>query len=77
MNILNCIIVFFIILGVLFIISGHKENFDIINIETSLSTSDVSNNPSFLLNKSIKAKKKDCRPIYNCRRVGFFCSLIG
>ena len=75
MNILNLLVGIFVILGVLFIISGHKENFDIMNIETSLSTRDVSNS-NFMLEK-ICVNKEDCRPGFDCRRVGFYCSKIG
>ena len=76
MNILNLLIGIFVILGVLFIISGHKENFDIMNIETSLSTRDVSNS-NFMLEKKICVNKEDCNPGFDCRRVGFYCSKIG
>ena len=76
MNILNLLVGIFVILGVLFIISGHKENFDIMNIETSLSTRDVSNS-NFMLEKKICVNKEDCRPGFDCRRVGFYCSKIG
>ena len=46
------------------------------NIETSLSTRDVSNS-NFMLEKKICVNKEDCNPGFDCRRVGFYCSKIG
>lgn len=76
MNILNIIISIGMILGVFFIISGHKENFTIMNVETKLSPSKISNPPNFKLEKNIYKPKKDCNPGFECRRVGFYCSNI-
>jgi len=76
MNLLNIIISIGMILGVLLIISGHKEKFTIMNMETKLSPSKITNPPNFKLEKKIYKPKKDCNPEFDCRRVGFYCSNI-
>ena len=77
MNILNILIGIGMILGVFFIISGYKEDFTVMNLETKLNPQKIENPPNFKLKKDINKTKKDCNPGFDCRRVGFYCSLIG
>lgn len=77
MNILNILISVGMILGVFFVISGYKEDFTVMNLETTLNPQKIENPPNFKLNKDICKPKKDCNPGFDCRRVGFYCSLIG
>ena len=77
MNILNIIISVGIIVGVFFVISGYKENFAVMNLETKLNPRKIENPPNFMVNKEKCKTKKDCNPGFNCRRVGFYCSVIG
>ena len=77
MNILNILIGIGMILGVFFVISGYKEDFTVMNLETKLNPKKIENPPNFKLKKEICKPKKDCNPGFDCRRVGFYCSLIG
>ena len=47
------------------------------NLEAKLNPQKIENPPNFKLNKDISKAKKDCNPGFDCRRVGFYCSLIG
>ena len=77
MNILNILIGIGMILGVFFIISGYKEDFTVMNLETKLNPQKIENPPNFKLKKDISKPKRDCNPGFDCRRVGLYCSLIG
>ena len=78
LSFINIILIVLAILAVFFVISGYKENFEL--MPKSIKETDLFNEI-----KEVKAKKKmtqkikekkNCRPIYNCRRVGYFCSKI-
>lgn len=61
-------------LGVLIIISGYNTSF----IPRGFEGFSPKNFPYPQLSESIvKNKKSSCRPGFDCRRVGFYCSLIG
>tara|TARA_B110000495_G_C23025295_1_gene609145 strand:+ start:543 stop:776 length:234 start_codon:yes stop_codon:yes gene_type:complete len=77
MNILNILISVGMILGAFFVISGYKEDFTVMNLETKLNPQKIENPPNFKLKKDISKPKRDCNPGFDCRRVGLYCSLIG
>lgn len=69
MNVLNIFLGLAAILGMLFVLSGYKEEF--------MAMPDDFKNPTKIhLCDKVKKKKPTCRPVFNCRRVGFFCSKI-
>ena len=78
LSFINIILMILAVLAVFFILSGYKENFELMPKQI---------NEKLLYNemKTVKIKekerkklqeKKNCRPVYNCRRVGYFCSKI-
>ena len=69
MNILNLLLGLAAFVSVLFVISGYKEEF--------ITMPDDFKNPTKIhLCKKVKKKKPECRPVFNCRRVGYYCSKI-
>ena len=69
MNILNTLLGLAAVVSVLFVLSGYKEEF--------VTMPDDFKNPTRIhLCKKVKKKKPSCRPVFNCRRVGYFCSKI-
>ena len=74
----NIILILLGILAVFFVLSGYKENFELISKEVNEKL--LFNEIKEVKNKEKERKKlqekKNCRPIYNCRRVGYFCSKI-
>jgi hypothetical protein len=57
--------------GIFFVLSGHKENFQLIS--SKLKHKKLQHTE---LKWNEKEKKEDCRPVLKCRRVGFYCSVI-
>ena len=63
---LNIVLLVIICYSVFFVLSGHKENFQL--IPSKLKHTELSFDE--------KEKKEICRPVLKCRRVGFYCSVI-
>ena len=63
---LDIVLLTIICYSVFFVLSGYKENFQLIPSKLKYTE----------LNFDEKEKKEDCRPVLNCRRVGFYCSVI-
>ena len=69
MNILNTLLGLAAFVSVLFVISGYKEEF--------VTMPDDFKNPTRIqICRKVKKKKPECRPVFNCRRIGYFCSKI-
>ena len=71
LNILNICISIFLILGILVIVSGYKTTFLPNGVEG------FSNIQYPIISKKVKKDSNVCNPGFDCRRVGFYCSLIG
>ena len=63
---LNIVLLVIICYSVFFVLSGYKENFEL--IPSKLKHTELSFDE--------KEKKEICRPVLKCRRVGFYCSVI-
>ena len=73
-NYLNICICLLVALGVLIVVSGYYDSL----IPRGFEGFSPKNFPYPQLSESMpKDKKNICRPGFDCRRVGFQCSLIG
>lgn len=74
----NIILTILAILAVFFILSGYKENFELMprEINEKLLFNEIKEVKNKEKNKRNQEEKKNCRPIYKCRRIGYFCSKI-
>ena len=64
------------VFAVFFVISGHtkEEHFTLMPNEFKKKTLFDEMNEVKIIEK--EKKNQSCRPIYNCRRVGYFCSKV-
>ena len=74
----NIILILLCILAVSFVISGYKENFELMpkEINETLLFNEIKVVKNKEKNKKEEKEKKNCRPIYKCKRIGYFCSKI-
>jgi len=72
-SVLNIILSILGVYSILFVLNGYKETFELMPKEIkSVSLFDDINE----VKSENKEKKEGCRPIYNCRRIGYFCSKV-
>ena len=72
MEMLSGVLVLFGICAIFFVMSGYKQSVleDFSPAPYPMAHTDE------LLNNEEKNVEKDCNPGFDCRRVGFYCSLI-
>ncbi len=78
LSFINIILIILAALAVFFILSGYKENFELMpkQINEKLLYNEIKNVKNKEKERKKLQEKKNCRPVYNCRRVGYFCSKI-
>ena len=71
MNMLSCLLCIGFVLCILFVVSGYKQS----SLE-EFSPARYPQAHTTLIKPKKKLIKPESNPGFNCRRVGFYCSLI-